>query len=188
MNVVTLSRYLSEVGEGWNFHHSRETKSKCNMSLVNLGYICCHLQNVSKVMKPLTSIPLTKLHLQIALGLYKEGFVTSVQRGDLRGPDKEYTPTTFDNISTRRLWIGMKYRNFRPVLNKLHLVSHPNRKIFASHSDLIGLCTGRPLGKVQPLALGEVMFIRAKNKEKSIHEIHDAVKRNLSGEILCRVS
>lgn len=158
------------------------------MSLVNLGYTCCHLQNVSKVMKPLTSIPMSKLHLQVALGLYKEGFLASVQRGDLRGPDKEYTPSTFDNISTRRLWLGMKYRNFRPVLNRMHLVSHPNRRVNATHSDLIGLCTGRPLGKVQPLALGEVMFLRANNKEKSVHEIHDAVRRNISGEILCRAS
>jgi len=159
-----------------------------SMSLVNLANTCAHLQNVGRVKKPLTSIPLSKLHLQIALGLYKEGFLSSVQRGDLRGPDPEYTPTTFDNISTRRLWLGMKYRNFEPVLSKFRLVSHPNRRVFASHAELVGLCTGRPLGKVQALSLGEVMFVRAKNKEKSVHEIHDAVKRNLSGELLCRAS
>lgn len=158
------------------------------MSLVNLAHTCAHLQNVGRVKKPLTSIPMTKLHLQIALGLYKEGFLSSVQRGDLRGPDAEYTPTTFDNVSTRRLWLGMKYRNFAPVLSQMRLVSHPNRRVFASHADLVGLCTGRPLGKVPALKLGEVMFIRAKNKENSVHEIHDAVKRKLGGEILCRAS
>lgn len=158
------------------------------MSLVNLGQVCCHLQNVSRVLKPVTSIPMTKLHLQIALGLYKEGFLGSVQRGDLSGPDKVFTPTTFDNISTRRLWLSMKYRNFKPVLHRIHLVSHPSRKVVASHADLIKLCTGKPLGKVQPLALGEVMFIRANNKERSVHEIHDAVRRRLSGEILCRAN
>lgn len=158
------------------------------MSLVNLGYVCCHLQNVTRVKKPLTSIPMSRLHLQIALGLYKEGFLASVQRGDLSGPDREYVPTTFDNISTRRLWLSLKYRNFKPVLGRLHLVSHPNRRVFARYKDLSGLCAGRPFGKIQPLALGEVMFVRIKDKSKSVYEIHDAVKRRLDGEILCRAS
>lgn len=156
------------------------------MSLVNLGYVCCHLQNVCRIKKPITSIPMSKLNLQVVLGLYKEGFLLSVQRGDLQGPDKTYTPTTFDNVATRRLWLGLKYRNFQPVLRHLHLVSHPNRRVFGTHKDLMGLCSGTPFGKVQPLGLGEVMFVRIKDKNNSVIEIQEAVRRHLGGEILCR--
>lgn len=156
------------------------------MSLVNLGHFCCHLQNVSRVKKPLTSVPMTKLHLQVALGLYKEGFLQSLQRGDLKGPDVEYVPATPDNISTRRLWLGLKYRNFKPVLSSLSLVSHPNRRVFGTHQDLVGLCSGRPMGKVQPLRLGEAIFVRLPNQ--TVVEIQEAVRRHQSGEILCRAS
>lgn len=158
------------------------------MSLVNLSHLCCHLQNVSRVRKPLTSVPLSKLNLQVVLGLYREGFLSAVQRGDLQGPDQEYTETTFDNISTRRLWLGMKYREFKPVLHNIHLVSHPNRRVFATHGDLAKLVSGKPHGKVQPLALGEVMFVRIKDKNKTVMEIQEAVRRHLGGEILCRAS
>lgn len=158
------------------------------MSLVNLGYVCCHIQNVSKLLKPMTSIPMSKLHLQVALGLYKEGFLSSVQRGDIYGPDKTYTSTTVDNISSRRLWLELKYRKFKPVLSRMHIVSHPNRRVFASHTDMLGLCTGKPYGKVQPLALGEVMFVRAKDKNNTVYEVHEAIANKVSGELLVRAS
>ncbi|KAF2840521.1 hypothetical protein M501DRAFT_1002884 [Patellaria atrata CBS 101060] len=56
------------------------------MSLVNLGNICSHLQNASKSRLGLTSIPLTKLHLALALGLQKEGFVSKVTLGGRAPP------------------------------------------------------------------------------------------------------
>jgi ribosomal protein S8 len=49
------------------------------MSLVNLAHICSHLQNVSKARLGLTSIPMTRLHLNLALGLQKQGFISTVQ-------------------------------------------------------------------------------------------------------------
>lgn len=156
------------------------------MSLVNLAHFCSHLQNVSRINRPLTSVPMTKLHLQVALGLYREGFITSVQRGDLQSPDKEFVPTTYDNISTRRLWIGLKFHNFKPVLKSIHLVSHPNRKIFATHKEISSIVAGRKFRTVEPLKLGEVMFIRL--KDGSVVDIHEANRRRLGGEILCRAS
>lgn len=131
---------------------------------------------------------MTKLHLQVALGLYNEGFLTAVRRGDLYGPDKEFTPTTVDNISSRRIWLELKYRNFRPVLSRAHLVSHPNRRVYATPKDMLRLCTGKPFGKVQPLALGEVMFVRISGRkgQPKICEIHEAIDSNLSGELLLR--
>ncbi|KAH7073294.1 ribosomal protein S8 [Paraphoma chrysanthemicola] len=51
------------------------------MSLVNLAHVCSHLQNASKARLGLTSIPVSKLHVNIALGLQREGFLSSVTLG-----------------------------------------------------------------------------------------------------------
>jgi ribosomal protein S8 len=129
---------------------------------------------------------MTKLHLQVALGLYKEGFLSSIQRGDLRGPDKEFVPTTHDNVSTRRLWIGMKYHNHQPVLKNIHLVSHPNRRVVAEAKDIIGLASGKSFRLVVPPQIGEVMFIRL--RDQSVVELQEAAKKHLGGEIICRAN
>ncbi|OCL00738.1 mitochondrial 37S ribosomal uS8m domain-containing protein [Cenococcum geophilum 1.58] len=51
------------------------------MSLVNLAHVCSHLQNASKARLGLTSIPVSKLHVALMLGLQKEGFLSSVTLG-----------------------------------------------------------------------------------------------------------
>jgi len=52
-----------------------------NMSLVNLAHVCSHLQNASKARLGLTSIPVSKMHVKLALGLQQEGFLSSVTLG-----------------------------------------------------------------------------------------------------------
>ncbi|KAF2856656.1 40S ribosomal protein-like protein S8 [Plenodomus tracheiphilus IPT5] len=56
------------------------------MSLVNLAHVCSHLQNASKARLGLTSIPVSKLHVNIALGLQREGFLSSVTLGGQSPP------------------------------------------------------------------------------------------------------
>ena len=51
------------------------------MSLVNLSYVCSHLQNASLARLGLTSVPYTKLHLSLALLLQKQGFLSQVKLG-----------------------------------------------------------------------------------------------------------
>ncbi|RYN15754.1 hypothetical protein AA0121_g8545 [Alternaria tenuissima] len=51
------------------------------MSLVNLAHVCSHMQNASKARLGLTSIPVSKMHVNIALGLQREGFLSSVTLG-----------------------------------------------------------------------------------------------------------
>ncbi|KAH7127054.1 40S ribosomal protein-like protein S8 [Dendryphion nanum] len=51
------------------------------MSLVNLAHVCSHLQNAAKARLGLTSIPVSKLHVNLMLGLQREGFVSSVILG-----------------------------------------------------------------------------------------------------------
>lgn len=51
------------------------------MSLVNLAHVCSHMQNASKARLGLTSIPVSKMHVNVALGLQREGFLSSVTLG-----------------------------------------------------------------------------------------------------------
>ena len=57
------------------------TSTPANMSLVNLAHVCSHMQNASKARLGLTSIPVSKMHVNIALGLQREGFLSSVTLG-----------------------------------------------------------------------------------------------------------
>jgi ribosomal protein S8 len=59
------------------------------MSLVNLAHVCSHLQNASKARLGLTSIPVSKLHVRLSLGLQREGFLSSVTLGG-QTPPKPY--------------------------------------------------------------------------------------------------
>lgn len=156
------------------------------MSLVTLAHTCAHLQNVAMAKLPLTSIPYTRLQLQLALNLYREGFLASVQRGSTAGPDLTPQEVTPDNVATRRLWLGMKYRENKPVLSKLQLISKPNRRLYASAQELREFANGNRIRAVKPLMPGEVVFVRPRGT-KEVVNIHEAVKKDLDGELLCRV-
>ncbi|KAK9473706.1 mitochondrial 37S ribosomal protein uS8m [Dipodascopsis tothii] len=153
------------------------------MSLVHLSNVCSHLQNVSAARLPVTSIPSTKLHLQVALGLYRQGFISSVSRGSTTGPDETYVATTPENVATRRLWLGLKYHNMQPVLKKMELISKPSRRVWFNCSDLEKLVSGRDANFVKQLLPGEVMFLRT---DKGLFEIREAVEKRIGGELLCR--
>lgn len=156
------------------------------MSLVSLANVCAHLQNASMAKLPLAGIPYTRLHLQISLGLYKEGFISSLQRGSVNGPDVTPVEVTPDNVSTRRLWLGMKYRQGNPVLSKFQLISKPNRRVYASSEELKSFAAGQRFRFVKPIMPGEIVFVRPAGTREVIN-IHEAVKKQVAGELLCRV-
>ncbi|KAF2791117.1 40S ribosomal protein S8 [Melanomma pulvis-pyrius CBS 109.77] len=56
------------------------------MSLVNLAHVCSHMQNASKARLGLTSIPVSKLHVNLMLGLQREGFISTVTLGGATPP------------------------------------------------------------------------------------------------------
>ncbi|KAG9201734.1 hypothetical protein B5807_11779 [Epicoccum nigrum] len=56
------------------------------MSLVNLAHVCSHMQNASKARLGLTSIPVSKMHVNLVLGLQREGFLSSVTLGGVSPP------------------------------------------------------------------------------------------------------
>ncbi|KAK8165082.1 40S ribosomal protein-like protein S8 [Phyllosticta citrichinensis] len=88
------------------------------MSLVGLAHVCSHLQNASKARLGLTSISLTKLHLSLALGMQRQGFISSVTpggpqppipfamqaRGDDSGPYGENNPGSY--MLSKKPWLA----------------------------------------------------------------------------------
>lgn len=93
---------------------------------------------------------------------------------------------TQENVSSRRLWVGMKYYNGRPVLEKMRLVSKPTRRVWASVADIAGLVKGERKGYVNGLrGIGESMFVTT---DRGIMEARECVERRIGGMLLCRVN
>ncbi|QLG72423.1 hypothetical protein HG535_0D01310 [Zygotorulaspora mrakii] len=154
------------------------------MSLVKLANSCAHIQNCSRVRSTLTSIPYTKLHLQFAYSLYKHGFLSSLQKGSTKGPDETTVEITPDNISTRRLWIGLKYRENKPIISACTLISKPNTRVYLTHNDMRKLCSGSSVRLIKPLQPGELMLVRT---DTDVIDINEAIAKKIDGEVLCRV-
>lgn len=156
------------------------------MSLVNLANVAAHLQNATRVNLATTSIPFSRLHLEVAFHLYKQGFITSVQKGSTLGPDQVPTEVTPDNIASRRIWLGLKYRGTESVIRKFSLVSKPSRKIFLNKEELKSLAAGKKIRLIKPIQPGELMLVRDDLK-KTVLELSEAVNEGVSGEVLCRI-
>jgi len=101
-------------------------------------------------------------------------------------PGAERLLVTQTNVSTRRLWVGLKYYNNTPVLSKLQMVSKPTRRVWMGVQDLEGLVLGDRRGYVKGLrAVGESMYV---STDRGILEVRECVERKTGGMLLCRVN
>ncbi|KAF3938801.1 hypothetical protein ABW19_dt0203488 [Dactylella cylindrospora] len=155
------------------------------MSLVGLANVCSHLQNAARSKLGITSIPYTKLHLALATGLLKQGFISSINTGDEYSPDATPTPPTQTTISTKRLWLGLKYYENQPVMSKLSMLSKPKQRIWLNYRDLATIGNGKDAGYVKGLQMGECIFV---STDRGVMELREAVRKMTGGQVLCRVS
>ncbi|KAF9973219.1 hypothetical protein BGZ73_003579 [Actinomortierella ambigua] len=146
--------------------------------------LCARVQNgfTSKLRR--IAVPDTKLNRAISNVLYKEGFIASVSRGNHVQPDTEYTPTTPDNIATRRLWLELKYNNDEPVLKKMSVISKPSMRIVMKVPELQSLAAGNRAQFVKGLQPGEIAIL---STNYGVMELRDALEKGAGGEVLCRV-
>ncbi|KAG9238056.1 ribosomal protein S8 [Amylocarpus encephaloides] len=161
------------------------------MSLVHLANVCSHLQNASKARLGLTSIPSSKQLLSLSLALQSAGFIQTVARGGLTPPRLESLstyvpePVTQENISTRRLWLGLKYFDNEPVLRNMSMVSKPTKRIWMDVEGLGRIVRGREAGFVKGLTRpGECIFVTT---DRGVLEARECVERKIGGMLLCRV-
>jgi small subunit ribosomal protein S8 len=152
-----------------------------------LHHVCSHIQNASKARQALTSIPITRLNLRLAMALKTEGFLSTVQPGDYGGPDPEgqVVPVTPSNVKSRRLWLGLKYVDNRQVISKCQLISRANRRLYLNLRQIEDMVKGRRVQTIAGLNMGECLFI---GTSRGVLEARDAIRRKMGGEALCRVS
>jgi len=99
---------------------------------------------------------------------------------------EEGPAVTQANIASRRIWVGLKYYNNRPVLERMGLVSKPKRRVWMPFRDLECLIRGERMGYVKGIrAIGEAMFV---SSDRGIMEIREAVDRRVGGMLLCRIN
>ncbi|APA08849.1 hypothetical protein SS1G_02652 [Sclerotinia sclerotiorum 1980 UF-70] len=161
------------------------------MSLVTLSHVASHLQNASKARLGLTSVPSSNMILTLMLSLQSSGFLSSVTRGGLTPPPMDelstYEPeaVTQRNISTRRLWLGLKYWNNEPVLSRMSVISKPTKRIWMDVEGLSEIIRGRNANFVEGLRNpGECIYI---STSSGIMEARECVERRVGGMLLCRV-
>ena len=167
--------------------------------MVRLADICSHLQNASRARLGLTSIPNSQFHLNLVLALQGSGFISTVVRGGKTPPPAhqllshpasnvegaEIKPITRENVASRRLWLGMKYWNSEPVLEKMSLVSKPTRRLWMDVEGLRQIVLGKQSGYVRGLTKpGECMYV---STDQGILEARECVERKIGGMLLCKV-
>jgi small subunit ribosomal protein S8 len=161
------------------------------MGIINIAHACSHLQNASNARLGLTSIPNRKYNLFLALALQRSGFISSVTRGGPHPPTQEEIlsatpePVTPANVATRRLWLGLKYWNNKPVMSRLETISKPKRLVTLDLKELGKVARGFPSGPVKGLTLGECLFVAT---DRGVLEVREALDRKAGGVVLCRVS
>jgi small subunit ribosomal protein S8 len=166
---------------------SASVQTSCIRTMPQLHHVCSHIQNASKARQAITSIPITRLNFRLALAFKAAGFLSSVQPGDYSGPDPEgrVVPVTPANVSSRRLWLGLKYVDNERVITKCELMSRGNRRVYVNLREIEEMIKGRRAQSIRGLSLGECMFI---GTDRGVFEARDAIRRRLGGEALCRVS
>ncbi|ERT01995.1 small subunit ribosomal protein S8 [Sporothrix schenckii 1099-18] len=163
------------------------------MGILHIAHTCSHLQNASRARLGLTSIANNKYNLRFVLALHRAGFLSSVTRAGPTPPDPAAILTgthveevvTSANVASRRLWLGLKYWNNEPVLQKLKLYSKPSRLVWMSLEDLETVTRGFPKGMVKGLSLGECLFV---STDRGILEVREALEKKVGGQVLCVVS
>lgn len=174
------------------------------MSLTNVAHLCSHLNNVNKARLAIASVPNTKLHLKLCLAFLNQGVISSVVRGSQSPPPQHLLlghPTLNDdmtvdipsteevtqsNVSSRRLWLGLKYWQNEPVMGKLIPVSKPTRKVNLDIPGIRSVHRGDRSDMVEGLrSPGELLFMLT---NLGLMESRQCLERNVGGMVLCRMT
>ncbi len=148
--------------------------------------LCARVQNAFRARHARISVPHTTQNLGILSILLRAGFLTNITRGTNEAPSPEMFVEAGE--AQRRIWADLKYRNDRPILENMNLVSKPSNRVFMDMSEIRRLCSGRSAKAVKPLGMGEIAVVRTKNREYEWLEAREAWQLHLSGEVICRAS
>ncbi|KAK0469077.1 ribosomal protein S8 [Desarmillaria tabescens] len=146
--------------------------------------LCARMQNAFRARHQNISVEHTTQNLGILTILLRAGFISNLTRGTIEAP----SPTQFHTVPLhqRRIWADLKYRDDRPVLNHMELISKPSKKIEMDLSEIRLICSGRRAKTVKPLGMGEIAVVRTENPEHKWLEAREALALKLAGEVVCR--
>lgn len=146
--------------------------------------LCAHIQNAFRARHARIAVNHSTQNLGILSILFRAGFISSITRGTI----DEVSPDAFHGVgeAERRIWAELKYRDDRPVLHHMELVSKPSKRIMMDVNELRLLCSGRGAKQVKPLKFGEVAVVHTKVKEHEWLEAREALAMKLAGEVVCR--
>ncbi|ETW87612.1 hypothetical protein HETIRDRAFT_307517 [Heterobasidion irregulare TC 32-1] len=146
--------------------------------------LCARVQNAFRARHQKVSVPHTTQNLGILSILLRAGFISNISRGTIESA----SPNNFNAAgpAQQRIWADLKYRNDRPVLGGMELISKPSKRIFMGIDEIRRICSGRRAQTVKPLGMGEIAVVRTKSKEHEWLEAREALRLNLDGEVVCR--
>ncbi|EGO03412.1 hypothetical protein SERLA73DRAFT_101499 [Serpula lacrymans var. lacrymans S7.3] len=146
--------------------------------------LCARVQNAFRARHRWIAVDHTTQNLGILSILLRAGFVSNITRGTIAAP----SPQDFNRVgdAQRRIWADLKYRDDRPVLNGMELISKPSRRVFMDIGEIRRLCSGRRAQTIKPLGMGEIAVVHTKSKEHEWLEAREALQLNLDGEVICR--
>lgn len=87
--------------------------------------------------------------------------------------------------SGKELVAELKFRQDRPVLNKMRLVSKPSRRVLMEADEIKRFLRGSRVRFVAGLTTGEIAFVKS-DKNEEILEGREAIRRGISGEVIAR--
>ncbi|KAF9237015.1 ribosomal protein S8 [Melanogaster broomeanus] len=146
--------------------------------------LCARVQNAFRARLRHIAVPHTTQNLAILSILLRTGFLSNLTRGTITSP----SPADFHGVGEpqRRIWAELKYRDDRPVLSNMSLVSMPSRRVFMNAGEIRGICSGRRAQMIKPLGLGEIAVVKTRSKEHEWLEAREALMLGLDGEVVCR--
>lgn len=147
--------------------------------------LCARVQNAFRARHAQVCVDHTTQNLGILNILLRAGFLVNLTRGTPAGPSPEQFHTA-PSPAYQRIWAELKYRDDRPVLRHLELVSKPSRRIFLEPDEMRRICSGRRAKQVVPLGMGEVAVVQTGEKEYEWLEAREAIRLGLGGEVVCR--
>ncbi|EIW69190.1 hypothetical protein TREMEDRAFT_57120 [Tremella mesenterica DSM 1558] len=158
--------------------------------------LCAHLQNTSRAFASITPVPYSRTSLAVTSILLRQGLISNLTFGSPSSPD----PSVFPNlpVSERTLWVYHKYRDGRPVLKHISLVSRPSQRLVLDNKEIGLLLTGRRAKRIPGVGLGEFLIIRVVKsqgrqgtgtaQETGVYmEGWEAWRAGMGGEVVCRV-
>ncbi|KAF8634854.1 hypothetical protein AX17_004102 [Amanita inopinata Kibby_2008] len=146
--------------------------------------LCARIQNAFRARHQKIAVHHNTQNLAILSILLRSGFVSNITRGTIEKPCPEQFESTGE--AQRRIWADLKYRDDRPVLRSMALISKPSKRIHLDLPELRLLCSGRRAQTIKPLGMGEIAVVRTKDKENEWLEAREALQLRLPGEVICR--